>query len=72
MIDFFQETIEGTIRFRPLSSEAKKYAKEGKGFFEEFYSQIKGGVCFPLPAEKHTAENYRNRLVKAGFKIQVI
>jgi len=72
MNDFLQETIGRTIRFRPLTTEAKKYVKERTGFFTDFYNKTDGYICFPLPIEKDTAENYRNRLVKAGFKIQVI
>ena len=72
MNDFFQETIGRTIRFRPLSADAKKYAKERKGFFEKFYRETEGCFSFPLPTEKDNAEAYRNRLVKAGFKIHVI
>ena len=72
MNDFFQETTARTIRFRPLTTDAKKYVKERMGFFADFYNKIDGYVSFPLPIERDTAENYRNRLVKAGFKIQVI
>jgi hypothetical protein len=50
----------------------RKYVKERMGFFADFYNKIDGYICFPLPIEKDTAENYRNRLVKAGFKIQVM
>ena len=72
MNDFLQETIGRTIRFCPLTTDAKKYVKERMGFFADFYNKIDGYICFPLPIEKDTAENYRNRLVRAGFKIQVI
>jgi hypothetical protein len=65
------------IRFSPVSDNAIRKVKqlvttlgEPRGFYSKFYSLSDGVVTFILPAEKRHAEDYRNRLVKAGFKIK--
>jgi hypothetical protein len=77
MEDFTQGTTTEVIRFSPISDNAIKKVKqlettlgEPAGFYSKFYSPSDGVVTFILPAEKRHAEDYRDRLVKAGFKIK--
>jgi hypothetical protein len=77
MEDFTQETTTEAIRFSPVSDDAIRKVKqlvttlgEPRGFYSKFYSPSDGVVTFILPAEERHAEDYRNRLLKAGFKIK--
>jgi hypothetical protein len=77
MEDFTEETTREAIRFSPVSDNAIRKVKqlvttlgEPRGFYTKFYSPSDGVVTFTLPAEERHAEDYRERLVKAGFKVK--
>lgn len=70
MDDFHIETTDDETVFIALSPGAVKWAKGPTDPFRQFFDDVGGAFTFGLPAKKTEAEDLRNRIKEAGFKVR--
>jgi hypothetical protein len=70
MDDFHIESTEEETIFIALSAKARIWSKTVKDPFRAFFDGEADVFVFPLPASKTDADNFRNHLKAAGFKLR--